>query len=444
MKKNLIAILIGLTMSVLFGELLFRFIPNNYCCPDSYRGDLDPRLGHWPQKNQNARYRKSCFDIRNILTNSLGLRQNNEILPGKNHYKIAIFGDSYVQGLEVRNEETFSALLQRYLPGVEIINFGVGGYGTVEELVAYIEKGRQCKPDLVVLFFLTGNDIRNNDPALQGRYGGGTLRPWLLKTSGTYEFYYPDNYFKNNKKLILINIHRWLMEHLCIYKTFYANFGIKLRNYQFPAFNNKKPEINSQTFWPQDYKLVDYGVYCKPTHRAWIEAWEITEEAILRFRRAVEEDGAKFLLVIPADSIQVEPDAAAKLRSEYGLKIPDNFDVRYPVTRLRFFAEKSGIAFLSLLPTFLEYRDRFSLPYPYFAYRCDGHWNPLGHFLAANGLAQFLFNERFLAPESLPIDFIKRIGNNLHLPPQQVLGQKAWKEIYAGGIYSGISDIIKY
>ena len=45
---------------------------------------------------------------------------------------------------------------------VEIVNFGVSGYGTSTEWIALQREGWAYQPDLVLLAFFSGNDLRNN------------------------------------------------------------------------------------------------------------------------------------------------------------------------------------------------------------------------------------------------------------------------------------------
>ena len=57
----------------------------------------------------------------------------------------------------------FASLVQPF----EIINFGVSGYGTAQELQILRHRVWDYSPDMIILAFLTGNDVRNNSRALQ-------------------------------------------------------------------------------------------------------------------------------------------------------------------------------------------------------------------------------------------------------------------------------------
>ena len=79
--------------------------------------------------------------------------------------RIISIGDSHTQGFEVRQDYTFSRIIEKYLckkfDYVEVINAGVSGFSTAEELVFLENEGIKYAPDFVVLGFYA-NDIEDN------------------------------------------------------------------------------------------------------------------------------------------------------------------------------------------------------------------------------------------------------------------------------------------
>jgi hypothetical protein len=120
---------------------------------------FDPELGWVPAPD----YRSDA-----IRTNSLGIRADREYAfertPGVR--RIVLLGDSYTWGErtwhgEIRNEETFAALLEEELPATETINLGVHGWGTDQQLLYLRRLGLRFQPDLVILGFFEADLPRN-------------------------------------------------------------------------------------------------------------------------------------------------------------------------------------------------------------------------------------------------------------------------------------------
>jgi hypothetical protein len=117
-----------------------------------------------------------------IIINSAGIRSAREYTKGKppGIFRVLVFGDSYAAGQFVSNGERFSELLERRLTNVEIINFGLEGTGTDQQLLIYEEIARSYEHDLVLLFPFLQNIRRNMVQARIGHEPGSgvlLLRP---------------------------------------------------------------------------------------------------------------------------------------------------------------------------------------------------------------------------------------------------------------------------
>jgi hypothetical protein len=129
----------------------------------------------------NAEFRHSSPDGSwTFVTNSRGLRDAREFAYAKpaGTLRVLSLGDSHTQGYEVRQEATFSAVLERYLARrgtrAEVLNAGVSGFSTAEAL-AYLEnEGYKYQPDVVLLGFYA-NDFEDNLKAGLFALEGGRL-----------------------------------------------------------------------------------------------------------------------------------------------------------------------------------------------------------------------------------------------------------------------------
>ncbi len=83
-----------------------------------------------------------------------------EKTPGKT--RLLMLGDSVAFGFRVRDFETFSYLLEHRSDRYEVVNLGVEGYGTDQELLVLEEEGLRYHPDVVVLNVCIANDPLDN------------------------------------------------------------------------------------------------------------------------------------------------------------------------------------------------------------------------------------------------------------------------------------------
>jgi lysophospholipase L1-like esterase len=120
-----------------------------------------------------------------VSINSHGLRDREYAEPKPaDVYRIVILGDSTTFGWGVPIEDTAAKILERELnragiPGrtrVEVLNAGVGNYGTVQEVAHYRAFDRAFHPDLVVIEYF----INDPEPAPVERSPGLLGRSYLL------------------------------------------------------------------------------------------------------------------------------------------------------------------------------------------------------------------------------------------------------------------------
>jgi hypothetical protein len=75
---------------------------------------------------------------------------------------IWVFGCSFVQGWGIDDADTFSWKLQEQFPGHDVVNFGVGGYGTLQSWLQLRQAlGERPAPVAVILAYAEFHDERN-------------------------------------------------------------------------------------------------------------------------------------------------------------------------------------------------------------------------------------------------------------------------------------------
>ncbi|MEM7051085.1 MAG: hypothetical protein AAF604_15555 [Acidobacteriota bacterium] len=81
--------------------------------------------------------------------------------------RLAILGDSYALGAAYPRHQTFAGLLSTWLRDSgedwEVLNYGVSGWGTAQQLLVLEHQVLALEPDIVVLQVLPFNDLCNNN-----------------------------------------------------------------------------------------------------------------------------------------------------------------------------------------------------------------------------------------------------------------------------------------
>jgi hypothetical protein len=101
------------------------------------------------------RYRASYTDAHNT-TNGQGVRAARLYTPTPRActVRVAAFGDSFIYGNEVDDQDAWSAAAERMFPALEILNYGVGGYGLDQAYLRYVAEGAALSPHVVVIGFV--------------------------------------------------------------------------------------------------------------------------------------------------------------------------------------------------------------------------------------------------------------------------------------------------
>lgn len=124
--------------------------------------------------------RQGPFGSYSLRTNSLGFRGPEPAPAGR---RILVLGGSNTFGPGVGEDQTWPAVMQRGLPGTEVLNLGVSGYMTRQK-AAMARRHMGLQPDLVLLqvyntgrrFLLNGTTAQafSRWPALWSEYFQGT------------------------------------------------------------------------------------------------------------------------------------------------------------------------------------------------------------------------------------------------------------------------------
>lgn len=294
-------------------------------------------------------------------------------------FRIALLGDSYIEAFEVPFEKTVGELLEGRLSAlrgtpVEVLNFGHGGYGTTQELLALQHEVWKYSPDLVLLAVTTGNDISDNSRRLKGIdyvpyhvFQGDRL---VLDTSFRQSEGYRSRALWTQRLLVLI-------QHSRLAQLVNRVRRASRRTGQRQANRTPGEEVGMRD-----------EVHLPPATSEWEEAWRVTEALIRQMRDECRARGRPLAMVTLTRGIQVTPVPADKERF---LRALGARDLYYAERRLAALGRQEGIPVFNLAPIMAEQaiRDRVY----YHAHQDSlgvGHWSEAGHRAAADLIAGWL------------------------------------------------------
>jgi hypothetical protein len=388
---KLLLIAFGLVFGCVVGEIALRL--GGYSYPQFYQPDES--RGYALRPNMEGWYRKEGSAY--IRINSDGLRDRehpNRKAP--NTIRIAVIGDSYPEALPVPMEDAFWSILGAKLEQcgafggkkIEVINFGVSGYGTAQELITLREHVWDYSPDIVLLAVTTNNDISDNvrllkktDQVPYFSYHDGTLTlDDSFKATHTFRW----------RQSALGRLGRWIQDHSRLIQAVnQGHHGFKIWLAQRRARNAAAKPAETKDAADASAELgIDNVIYREPSDQTWNDAWRITEALFVQMRDEVEAKGAKFVVVTLTNGIQVYPDANVR---QIFMKRLGTSDLLYPDSRIRKLCEREKIPVITLAPEMQAYAERNKV----FLHGFDGnlgngHWNQLGQRVAGESIAQKL------------------------------------------------------
>ena len=340
--------------------------------PDPHCGTrLKPDFQGWWRKEGNA------F----IHINKYGFRHGDRNLEKpENGLRIAVLGDSFIEAFQVPEEQTFCAVLEKELTDceslagrrVEVLNFGVSGYGTAQELQMLRHYVWQYEPDMVVLAFFAGNDVRNNLAELEPYH----VRPFFQPVDGNLvlddSFLQHPDYLKAQSPLVRCKV------------------ALTNRIRLLQLINHMRAEWRQPATGETDGELVRAGVdlapLAEPKDNTWKEAWEITERLILEVAAEAERHQAEFCLLTIGNDVVVHPDeeVASECCRELGVE-----DLFYSQRRLTGLGAERSFAVINLAHPMQHYarQDNVFLHGFKNSELGFGHWNVEGNCLAAELVA---------------------------------------------------------
>lgn len=310
--------------------------------------------------------------------------------------RITVIGDSFTEAQQVDEDRTFCAVAQRKLSTrcngtarpqrrFEVLNFGVDGYGTAQELFTLKDDVWKFSPDVIVLAFFAGNDFRNNSVILEG----DQCQPFYVYRAGRLTL---DGPFDDSEWFRFQCYARFQSRHsqlLNVLGSARSRIRGRLRGWEWKKQMRGVPRAAhvKRPTWQEPG--VNDLIYRPPLNQAWRDTWRVTEAEIDMIHQDAIRHHTLLLVLTLSTGIQVYPDAA--MRARY-LKAIGGTSLFYPEQKTAEWGEKYGFPVLNLAPPMQAYADAHHVYFHGFPNTRlgTGHWNELGHRMAGGLLADKL------------------------------------------------------
>jgi hypothetical protein len=386
LTKFFLRLVIILLITFILIEISFRLVPKSIIPnlgPNKINIDLLD-YGPWFYPNQKTSYSYQCGFVTPISINKFGMRDiSRKLIKNNETLRVALLGDSVTEGLHVPDFKYTSYLIEKKLNSlnnnVEVLNFSFSGYGTAQQLALYKKLVKKFRPDIVLLFTTSSNDLRNNSIDYdylsygfnKSDYGVSNVPPFSY-----YEFennelkFYPNlrknSYFKSFIKQYLLH-NFYSIDYLknLILSIQRRQILIKIKKIEnLDNQNNKKNNLNLA-----EKKLEEKTILYK--NKAIINTNKIVEI----FKKEVEKDEAKLIQVIYNNDREI-----AKIFE----KIANKNEIDYLV-----FGPEDNDLFDKYL---INNNILLEETHP----KCDAHPNELGHKINSEIITNWLLKSVFL------------------------------------------------
>jgi lysophospholipase L1-like esterase len=272
--------------------------------------------------------------------------------------RIAVLGDSFMEGYSVGDDDHFSRRLEINLvengTATEVLNFGVGGYSPLQSYLAFKTEASQYRPDIVLLGMFLENDLREMKPESKKLAAGA----WGLKSDARP---YLKDSDPNN------------------FATFQWNYAQAVRNYESNlAQRNQRFElvklVQRAYLRTQEPTVAETPLSAEESCKDYEESWLLTEKVLSKLRDDTAAVEARLVVFsVPGPALKyIDTGCPAQ-------RVPE---------RLASVLGRLHIPYVDLFPLF-EHETNERGEAATFS-NTDHHWNETGHLLAAQAVGEAL------------------------------------------------------
>lgn len=347
--------------------------------------------------NLGWRYRAN-YRANSDRLNSQGVRSEREYsdVSAQGVIRVAAFGNSFVYCNEVENKDSWPVLVEEKYPDMEILNYGVGGYGLAQAYLRFVAEGSILSPHVVIIGFapvMLGRTVNvyrrfisnRESPLVKPRYVLGPGKELVLLPSPLQDISEYEKYLQRPREIIKLGKHDHWYEP-AIYENPLYNVSATVRL--------AAAWIRLRNRYIDSERLFRAGVFNRSS-----TAFRIQVALLKRFVKDIRASGAKAIITI-------FPDRGSVSRAIAGQeKVYDPLIDELKAMSLEYVDLSNAFLALGTPPRIEQW------------FMSGGHYSPLGNQIVADWLMRHIHARFAEEPSALTkLGLVGQHGEQIVLP----------------------------
>jgi hypothetical protein len=385
-------VLASLVAGFALGEVALRIVRPNARQPfvvrqsmESERGKFcvyDPQLGWTGKPNADASFR--FVDCQHhVRQNRYGFRGTEYDFARTETPRLLVLGDSFVWGFGVENDQIFTHLVERQSDAaLEVVNLGVSGYGTDQELLLWRSLGKRFAPDRVLLVLCPYTDLSENVASIKYGYPKPLFH---FETDGhrienqPVPESHPDAWesgLTQSGAATAALAQRPALARLATHSALISSAILALARFDGP-----RRMLETRRILPERDHSLSWGLLAHgdpPSEQA-AASWRTLFRLVDLLHEDVLASGATLEVLIVPSVIQVYPDLWQRFVRNTPPPARSRWNRDAPNERIAAYCRKKGIQVIDPLPALRAAAETdLFLYFPW-----NSHWTPAAHRLVA-------------------------------------------------------------